>query len=61
MEKYDKVSLDSTQVVNLAMVITGLNIQIAIHFIVRVGGGVCVRQKDPCAGTLTENGRGAYA
>ena len=60
-EKNDKVSLNISQtaiVLIIAMVFTGLSIQIArFHSHSRRGGGLS-RVKNTCAGTLAENGRG---
>ena len=64
-EKNDKVSLNISQtaiVLIIAMVFTGLSIQIArFHSHSRRGRrrGAYARVKNTCAGTLAENGRGA--
>ena len=63
-EKNDKVSLDMTQVaivlvIHVAMVFTGLSIQIA-RFHSQSRGGAYAWDKNTYAGTLAENGREAY-
>ena len=62
-EKNDKVSLNISQttiVLIIAMVFTGLSIQIA-RFHSHRRRGAYARVKNTCAGTLAENGRGAYS
>ena len=62
-EKNDKVSLNISQtaiVLIIAMVFTGLSIQIA-RFHSHSRRGAYARVKNTCAGTLAENGRGAYS
>ena len=62
-EKNDKVSLNISQtaiVLIIAMVFTGLSIQIA-RFHSHSGRRAYARVKNTCAGTLAENGRGAYS
>ncbi len=59
-EKNDKVSLNISQtaiVLIIAMVFTGLSIQIA-RFHSHSRRGAYARVKNTCAGTLAENGRG---
>ena len=62
-EKNDKVSLNISQtaiVLIIAMVFTGLSIQIA-RFHSHSRRGAYARVKNTCAGTLAENRRGAYS
>ena len=62
-EKNDKVSLNISQtaiVLIIAIVFTGLSIQIA-RFHSHSRRGAYARVKNTCAGTLAENGRGAYS
>ena len=62
-EKNDKVSLNISQtaiVLIIAMVFTGLSIQIA-RFHSHSRRGAYARVKNTCAGTLAEIGRGAYS
>ena len=59
-EKNDKVSLNISQtaiVLIIAMVFTGVSIQIA-RFHSHSRRGAYARVKNTCAGTLVENGRG---
>ena len=63
MNENDKVSLNISQtaiVLIIVVVFTGLSVQIArFHSHSRRGAYVWV--KNTCAGTLAENGRGAYS